>query len=80
MIQNKNEYKQNKRKLIYSQAHVNGTDRSLHLRILLRSHKSGTPDKEKKQPVALTFRICINTPSGSSSRECCIIAQVDKGI
>ena len=32
------------------------------------------PEKKKK-PFTLTFRICINTPSGSSSRECCISAQ-----
>ena len=30
---------------------------------------------KKKKPFTLTFRICINTPSGSSSRECCISAQ-----
>ena len=30
---------------------------------------------KKKKPFTLTFRICINTPSGSSSRECCIPAQ-----
>ena len=33
------------------------------------------PTKKKKKPFTLTFRICINTPSGSSSRECCIPAQ-----
>ena len=34
-----------------------------------------TPKEEKKQPVTLTFRICINTPSGSSSQEYCNLAQ-----
>ena len=35
-----------------------------------------TPKEEKKKkPFTLTFRIRINTPSGSSSRECCISAQ-----
>ena len=31
--------------------------------------------KKKKKPFTLTFRVCINTPSGSSSRECCIPTQ-----
>ena len=35
-----------------------------------------TPKEEKKKkPFTLAFRICINTPSGSPSRECCIPAQ-----
>ena len=37
-------------------------------------------EKEKKQSVTLTFNICINTLSGSSFREWCIIAQVEEGI
>ena len=36
----------------------------------LRSRRS-----KKKKPFTLAFRICINTPSGSPSRECCIPAQ-----
>ena len=43
-----NKQKSNKIKLIYSQAHVNGWDRSPHLRILVRSNKSGTPDNERR--------------------------------
>ena len=33
------------------------------------------PKEEKKQSVTQTFRICINIPSGSSSRECCNLTQ-----
>ena len=33
------------------------------------------PPTKKKKPFTLAFRICINTPSGSPSRECCIPAQ-----
>ena len=43
----------------------------------MSTNTSGNTPKEekKKKPFTLTFRICINTPSGSSSRECCIPAQ-----
>ena len=48
----------------------------LHNERVSTNTPGNTPKEEKKKkPFTLTFRICINTPSGSSSRECCIPAQ-----
>ena len=48
----------------------------LHNERMSTNTPGSTPKEEKKKkPFTLTFRICINIPSGSSSRECCIPAQ-----
>ena len=44
-------------------------------RVSTNASESTPTEEKKKKPFPLTFRMCINTPSGSSSRECCIPAQ-----
>ena len=44
-------------------------------RVSTNASESTPKEEKKKKPFPLTFRMCINTPSGSSSREYCIPAQ-----
>ena len=73
-VKNDNDYTQIKSRIKEEKKWWYGTGVNMSKKLQNNRPARCAGQKEKK-PFTLTFRICINTPSGSSSRECCIPAQ-----